>query len=232
MSDKRDLKADLALCEARTKGPVRWQKFGDQYYLTGQYRLRPIIFATIEIGGKIHISNRDAKKDLLMPLDPNHPDSRFVEEAWDGWPDTIRYAQELEAEIERLKAEVKQILINIPGAETTDDVVEYLGKIRGEVFEAHAANAGLRNYLQEELDSLNSVMPAMRSCLCPDCEDGIKRAEEIAKLLASPAPGVERITEAIKAARWLLYAVDNNLDIIKDTEWLRKALAAVEEREQ
>ena len=87
----RDLDKDLELCEKATPGPLKWQKFGKQYYLTGQYGMRPIIFATVtaEIKGvckSTHISNRDAESDLLIPLNPNHPDSKFVEEAWEALP--------------------------------------------------------------------------------------------------------------------------------------------------
>jgi len=99
---ERNAAADLAICAARTPGPVKWQKFGKQYYLTGQYGMRPIIFATVPIEkegymDEIHISNRDAERDLLIPLDPDHPDSKFVEMAWEALPYWIRRAQEAEA---------------------------------------------------------------------------------------------------------------------------------------
>lgn len=101
----RDLKADLEICRAATPGPAKWQKFGGEYYLTGQYGIRPIILGTIEIenqrgfGSIAHISNRNQETGLLYPLNPNHPDSRFIEEAWEGWPEAIRRALEAEAQL-------------------------------------------------------------------------------------------------------------------------------------
>ncbi|MTI83472.1 MAG: hypothetical protein FH756_06090 [Firmicutes bacterium] len=93
----RDLKQDLETCEAATPGPVAWQRFGGEYYLTGQYGMRPIILATtdVKIAGNAKmttLSNRDAEKDLLIPLNPNHPDSFFIQQAWQGWPVAIRRA--------------------------------------------------------------------------------------------------------------------------------------------
>jgi hypothetical protein len=67
--------------------------------------LRPIT-ANAHFKDEIHISNRDAVRDLLIPLDPNHPDSRFIEEAWEGWPHAIRRAMEVEAENASLKADL------------------------------------------------------------------------------------------------------------------------------
>ena len=109
----RDLKRDLEICEAATPGPVKWQKFGGEYCLTGQYGIRPIILATIDVeihrgsGHISHISNRNQETDLLYPLDPNHPDSRFIEEAWQGWPETIRRAMEAETRVKALEAVAK-----------------------------------------------------------------------------------------------------------------------------
>jgi len=61
------------------------------------------------------------------------------------------------AENARLKAEIKQILINIPGTETADDVVEYLGKIRGEIFAAQAENERLKAEVAQLRDDYESV---------------------------------------------------------------------------
>ncbi|KKL67387.1 hypothetical protein LCGC14_2135500 [marine sediment metagenome] len=70
-----DLREMRERCDAATKGKWRWQKFGDYYYLTGQYGCRPIIIAELDGG----LSNRNSEMDLLIPLTPDHPDSKFLE---------------------------------------------------------------------------------------------------------------------------------------------------------
>lgn len=102
----RDYQKDLEVCEKKTPGPVKWQKFGKTYYLTGQYGMRPIIFATTRVekegyADEIHISNRDAKRDILIPLSPEHPDSVFVETAWESLPWYIKRCMELEDQLQQ-----------------------------------------------------------------------------------------------------------------------------------
>lgn len=58
--------------EAATKGPWAWQKFGDDWNLTGQWGMRPIILATLK--GKI----TSLREGLLVPFDPQHPDARLL----------------------------------------------------------------------------------------------------------------------------------------------------------
>ena len=61
-----------------TPGPVAWQRFGNEYCLTGQYGIRPIILSV----GRKGLQLRDAKRDLLIPFDPSHEDARFIERAF------------------------------------------------------------------------------------------------------------------------------------------------------
>lgn len=149
---ERNLVKDLELCQKATKGPVKWQKFGNQYYLTGQYGMRPIIFGVVSEKKEMdesldnephivitHISNRDAKRDLLIPLDPNHPDSIFVEEAWEGWPHAIRRAMKAEAEIKRLR-----------------DLLETCARWFDKISSADGSgHADLGRYIRRELDRRN-----------------------------------------------------------------------------
>ena len=96
----RDLQNDLEICEKVTKGPVKWQKFGKEYYLTGQYGLRPIILGTvpIDIGTEYSpVSISNLVDGLLKPVMPDHPDSFFIQEAWQGWPESINRAIAAEA---------------------------------------------------------------------------------------------------------------------------------------
>lgn len=60
--------------EKATAGPVAWQKFGNEYCLTGQYGMRPIILSSSK---KVGLCARDPKHDLLIPLTPEHPDAMF-----------------------------------------------------------------------------------------------------------------------------------------------------------
>lgn len=58
-------------------GRVAWQKFGDNWALTGQYGMRPIILSVSR--GKLML--RDQKIDRLIPFDPEHPDAVEIVEA-------------------------------------------------------------------------------------------------------------------------------------------------------
>ena len=59
-----------------TPGPLAWQKFGDDWCLTGQYGTRPIV---LSVGGRPRqLRLRDAEHDLLIPFDPAHPDARLL----------------------------------------------------------------------------------------------------------------------------------------------------------
>ena len=57
-----------------TPTPWAWQKFGNEYCLTGQYGHRPIILSA----GRKGLTSRDAVRDVLVPFDPKHPDAEFI----------------------------------------------------------------------------------------------------------------------------------------------------------
>ncbi len=146
----RDLQADREICEKATPGPVKWQRFGKQFHLTGQYGLRPIIFSTVEVEKEgyvpeTHISNRDAKRDLLIPLDPNHPDSKFIEEAWAGWPEAIDRAIVAEDRLQQAEAQLEKERNYFVAKQT--EYADMLRKISERKVEAEADNAALRMVL-------------------------------------------------------------------------------------
>jgi hypothetical protein len=173
----RDLEKDLELCEKRTPGPVKWQKFGKQYYLTGQYGMRPVIFATIEESYKFtHISNRDAESNLLIPLNPNHPDSRFVEEAWESLPYWL--------------GEVKRLREALGGEEVADWAVEAV-ECRKETARANLGIIKLRaenQRLKEALNAINNLAVGWREIETGRAETWAT-VDEIYKLSLLPEEG-------------------------------------------
>lgn len=68
------------------KGPVAWQKFGKEYCLTGQYGMRPIILSVS--GGKLML--RDQETDRLIPFSPEHPDAKFIVQAYNLLPKLVK----------------------------------------------------------------------------------------------------------------------------------------------
>jgi len=78
-----------------TPGPLRWQQFGKEWCLTGQYGMRPIVLCV----RKGALALRDSKHDLLIPFDPNHPDAKLIESA----PDLLRERDQLKAELAQVK---------------------------------------------------------------------------------------------------------------------------------
>jgi hypothetical protein len=88
MTPKERMAALIEAGEKATKGdsrPVAWQKFGNQYMLTGQYADRPIYFR-----GEVH----DADMCLLVEPTPDHPDCAFITQAANA-RDTIKLAAEI-----------------------------------------------------------------------------------------------------------------------------------------
>lgn len=80
---RRDLAADLALCEAATPGP--WTvKYNDFLY--------------------------DATGDMIAELLGDGVNDSFIAEAREGWPHAIRRALETEAEVERIRNYVEKRL--------------------------------------------------------------------------------------------------------------------------
>lgn len=87
----RDLRADLAICEAATPGP--WAVCG-RYVVRDKYELGNYRQAVFKAE---HIPKIEA-------------DMRFAVEAREGWPYAIRRALELEEEVRRLRTENAQLL--------------------------------------------------------------------------------------------------------------------------
>ena len=86
--NKRDLAADLAICEAATAGPWR--------------RLTKYEQAVVGEGMMDVIT---ARGDDMAHVDIEPDDERFIIEAREGWPEAIRRALAAEAEVARLKDE-------------------------------------------------------------------------------------------------------------------------------
>mgnify|MGYP006871825737 CR=1 FL=1 len=73
---------------AATKGKWAWQKLGGDYHLVGQYGKRPIILSASSHNRTPYITN--LVDGLLARLEPDHPDSVFIEESRMAWPATTR----------------------------------------------------------------------------------------------------------------------------------------------
>lgn len=100
-----DIKAIKRRYEAATEGPWEWQKFGKEHLLTGQWGMRPIILAHYPKGeGETCLTNRDAEKDLLIPLSPEHPDSQFIAHSRQDIPDLIEEVEKLRTELDAAEA--------------------------------------------------------------------------------------------------------------------------------
>ena len=78
----RDLRTDLAICEAATPGPWTFDR----------------------------VSVKREEYALLLSYLSTQDDLRFVAEARKGWPYAIRRALELEEEVQRLRTENAQLL--------------------------------------------------------------------------------------------------------------------------
>ncbi len=62
-----------------TPGPLAWQKFGDEWCLTGQYGMRPIVLSVGKLDGKVRrLQLLDNDSGLLIPFDPKHPDALLI----------------------------------------------------------------------------------------------------------------------------------------------------------
>jgi hypothetical protein len=67
--------------------PVAWQKFGDEYALTGQFSMRPI-FLSIGLRPKPQLKLLNMENMLLVPFNPEHPHAQRIV---DGWNNTEKY---------------------------------------------------------------------------------------------------------------------------------------------
>lgn len=88
---KRDLHADLALCEAATPGPWFGQDNGDMWQLFGG------------LNGSLQLIKAPKCCTDFEEYWPEESDARFIEQAREGWPEALRRAIESEAEVERMR---------------------------------------------------------------------------------------------------------------------------------
>ena len=127
--DKRDLAKDLALCEAGTKGPVKWWRYGEQYVLEGQYGVLPVVLSTTweetpdgnVIKDSIAIAVRHA--GMLEALWPEHPDARRIAESWEGWPHAIRRAMAAEERVAELEAQAVAMRVALQAHQDAEEHV-------------------------------------------------------------------------------------------------------------
>jgi hypothetical protein len=81
--------------------PVQWQRFGEHFYLTGQYGMRPLYLSAM--GGAVCALN--AKLTLREPITPSHPDADF----WQAAANTRALLKTLLDFAERAKAALEKI---------------------------------------------------------------------------------------------------------------------------
>lgn len=60
--------------------PVAWQKFGDEYCLTGQFGTRPI-FLSVGLRPKPGLRLL-SERGLLIPFTPDHPHAKRIVDGW------------------------------------------------------------------------------------------------------------------------------------------------------
>lgn len=90
---KRDLLADLTICEAATPGPWR--------------RVTKYEQAIVNADSFSDVVTAQGDDACYIDIEPE--DERFIIEAREGWPEAIRRAIAAEAENERLYAEIHEL---------------------------------------------------------------------------------------------------------------------------
>ena len=88
---KRDLSADLALCEAATSGPWFTQENADTWQLFGG------------LHGNLQLVKAPKHGTNYAEYWPDEEDAKFIAESREGWPEAIRRAIAAEAEVEQLR---------------------------------------------------------------------------------------------------------------------------------
>lgn len=126
---KRDLAADLALCEAATPGP--WFVGGGP-------------------ANEIRQPNGSRRRRITTPPDADGiKDASFIAQAREGWPHVIRRAIEAEAEVAKLRAELKAE--SLRAAEWEGEALGY-----------EEENAKLREVIEDFVDHVREVTALIR----------------------------------------------------------------------
>ncbi|WP_232696125.1 hypothetical protein [Brevibacillus daliensis] len=119
---KRDLTADLALCDAATDGP--WGEFYDDVLRIGTGSCNTVSETVVDESGVVR-----------------YPDASFIAEARTGWPIAIERAIRAEAEVERLQGNCQalydtliQALEYVPGG-WTEECRQIIDRIRADIYE-------------------------------------------------------------------------------------------------
>jgi len=119
----RNLRADLAICEAATPGPWMWEEEQHQTYGTLYHPPEPYepayVYITVGDSDPIKIAEMwtpvysvetdEGEKEKFLP-GTQDANARFIAEAREGWPYAIRRALELEEEVQSLRTENAQLL--------------------------------------------------------------------------------------------------------------------------
>lgn len=90
--------------------PVTWQKFGDDYCLTGQFGRRPIF---LSVGRKSYLDISTGKgvapglrlldeKGLLIPFTPDHPHAQRIVDGWNN-ADAMIFLEKIKLTALRMK---------------------------------------------------------------------------------------------------------------------------------
>lgn len=114
--NKRDLHADLAICNAATPGPWLY-----------------------DAGDIVSVELDYESVDLLNPYD-GAKDARFIAAARTGWPHAIERAMAAEAEVERLRGNCQALfdalmeaLKHVPG-EWSEECHEIVARLRADIY--------------------------------------------------------------------------------------------------
>jgi len=124
---------------------------------------------------------------LLEPLKPDHPDSVFIQEAWQGWPEAISRAIAAESELKNLKGYIAMSEVNCTAA--YNDLQQDRDVAKAKLFLAEEKLGNLQIVLQQRVEAIE--------CLKAEVE----RLQKELSFLASQA----KIVHSIKHENLLTY---------------------------
>lgn len=165
--------AEMSALEANaTKGPVDWQKFGQEYCLVGQYGMRPIILSVKP--SKFQPSKlqlRNAKLDLLVDFTRDHPDAQYIAAAYNFIPKALA---QLQANQQAIEAKDRTI------AELTDRVAQLTACIESRDRKKTEQAETIRKLKEALTLAMESPCEGGGTCICDFCD--------WAKKLLNPTP--------------------------------------------